>query len=150
HRLGQSKIHPSSTRTVHGCIIRADAAGLRKIEQQGAGKHSALSQNTIGDTIFCKVLTILQPAICAVELYTSITAWTCSFLISMRWSSPTKSGVEVIDTRMFSGPTEAMDAATDTLTFVGNSRIASMALPSNTVFFCVCKTSSYTGVFRKE
>lgn len=40
-----------------------------------------------------------------------------------------KSGVDCMDTCMFSGPTEAREAATVTFTLVGKRRIASAALP---------------------
>jgi hypothetical protein len=44
-----------------------------------------------------------------------------------------------MDTCMFSGPTEAREAATVTFTFVGKRRIASAALPEKTVRCSVFK-----------
>ena len=53
-------------------------------------------------------------------------------------------------TFVFSGPIEASEAATATLTFVGKRAIASLALPLKTVCFSVCKRSEYTAEFFKE
>ena len=51
-----------------------------------------------------------------------------------------------MDTCIFSGPTEASEAATATLTLVGNIPIASVAFPEKTIRCSVCKVSSYTAV----
>ena len=63
-------------------------------------------------------------------------------LISTLCVSPTNPGVDCMDTCMFSGPTEAREAATVTFTLVGKRRIASAALPEKTVRCSVCKESS--------
>ena len=51
-----------------------------------------------------------------------------------------------MDTCIFSGPTEASEAATATFTLVGNIPIASVAFPENTMRCSDCKESSYTAV----
>lgn len=103
----------------------------------------------MGAAMLSSVLTTDHPAISAVALYTSMTACTCSFLISTRCVSPTKPGVDCMVTCICSGPTEAREAATVTFTFVGNRAMASLAVPVNTVRCSFCKDSSYTAVPRR-
>ena len=69
--------------------------------------------------MFCKVLTTDQPAISAVALNTSTTAYTCSFFISTLCLSPVNCGVDSMVTCKCSGPTVASDAATATFNPVG-------------------------------
>ena len=51
-----------------------------------------------------------------------------------------------MDISIFSGPTDANEAATATLTLVGNIAMASVAFPEKTTRCSVCKDSSYTAV----
>ena len=81
------------------------------------------------------VFTTLHPAISLVSEYISTSARTPGPVTSMRWSSPTKPGVLVTETRVSSGPALASEVATATFTFVGNSPIASRAVPEKTCFF---------------
>lgn len=47
-------------------------------------------------------------------------------------------------TCIFSGPTDASDAATETLSPVGNTPMASRAVPENTIVFSVSNVGWYT------
>ena len=60
----------------------------------------------------------------------------------MQWSSPAKPSTLVIFAPMALGPMLARAAATATFTFVGNTWMASAAVPASTVFSGVVISSS--------